>query len=178
MLDTETMATSANAVVLTLGAVKFNPHSMDDPTDAFYLRLNVDQQLELGRKVDEGTLAWWSKQPADARDEAFSEDDRVDLNDAFDQFNKFLVGSNNIWAQGPVFDITILENLLHDLKRPVPWQFWQIRDSRTMFGLGWDPRSEVGQADLHNALADAYTQAKALQLLIQKLDLKKLGIRK
>jgi hypothetical protein len=34
-----------------------------------------------------------------------------------------------------------------------------------------DPRKTIGQADLHNALADAYFQAKSVQLCYKELGL-------
>jgi hypothetical protein len=175
MIDTETMSTAANAVILTLGAVKFNAASLDDPYDPFYIKLDVDQQLELGRHVDDGTMTWWSKQGAHVQEEAFSEEGRLGLDKCIDGLAKYLVGADEIWAQGPVFDIAILENLLHQMRRPTPWQFWQIRDSRTLFSLGWDPRKEIGQQDLHNALADAYTQAQAVQKVFYKFKFRQPG---
>ena len=68
-----------------------------------------------------------------------------------------------MWAQGPVFDIVILENLYQQLGLPLPWNFWQIRDSRTLFSLlPEDPRKAIRQ-EAHNALADCYFQAKCVQ---------------
>jgi len=172
MLDLESLGTKPNAAVLTLGAVKFNPYTDEDPTQALYVKFDVDEQIALGRFVDEGTLRWWSHQSAEVREEALSEGDRLSCNAALDQLNKFLVGADEIWAQGPVFDIPMLESLMRDLKRPIPWHYWQIRDSRTIFKLVGDPRREMDTPDLHNALADAYNQAKAVQIVFKKLNLK------
>ena len=150
-LDLESLGTQTHSVILTLGAIKFDPYSDTEPGPGIYLRFDVEQQLALGRTIDDSTLAWWGRQTAEVRDEALSDEGRVDLNTALDELSKFLVGAENIWAQGPV-----------------PWWYYQIRDSRTLFGLGWDPRREM-QTDAHNALADCYFQSIAVQKVFNKL---------
>lgn len=168
MLDLETLSTRPESVILTLGAVKFNPWGEDvDAESGLYLRVNVDEQLELGRHVQEETIDWWGKQSAEVREEAMGETDRVSLDDLTRQLNKFLVGVNNIWCQGPAFDIVILENLYRQLVKPTPWQFWQIRDSRTLFGVHGDPREKDRKA-AHNALMDCYYQAIGVQEIYKR----------
>jgi len=88
---------------------------------------------------------------------------RTSLTESTNQLNKWLVGVDEIWAQGPAFDIVILENLYEQLGIPRPWNFWQIRDSRTAFSMmPTDPRKAI-RTDAHNALADCYYQAKCIQ---------------
>jgi hypothetical protein len=55
---------------------------------------------------------------------------------------------------------------------PTPWQFWQIRDSRTLFGVHGDPR-EKNKAGLHNALEDCISQAQGVQEIYRSLRLTK-----
>ena len=173
MLDIETLSTRPESVILTLGAVKFDPWADEVDTEAgLYLRIDVDEQLQLDRHVQQETVDWWGKQPEDVRDEALGEHERTNLNDTIDQLNRFLVGSTNIWCQGPAFDIVILENLYRQLVRPTPWQFWQIRDSRTLFGVHGDPR-EKGRTGAHNALIDCYYQARAVQEIYKTVGVKK-----
>ena len=163
MLDIETLSTRPESVVLTLGAVKFDPWAADVDTDSgLYVRCNVDEQINMGRHIQDETLEWWGKQAEDVREEALGDHDRTGMNSMLDQLNRFLVGSNNIWCQGPAFDIVILENLYRQMERPTPWQFWQIRDSRTLFGVHGDPRDK-GAKGAHNALIDCYYQARAVQ---------------
>ena len=162
MLDIETLATSPDAVVLTFGAIKFDPFNPSiQMSDGIYFRINVDEQIDLDRRVDEGTVAWWGTQSAEVREEALGETDRVSLEDFTKALNKFVVGATRIWAQGPVFDIVILENLYRQIGKPAPWQYYAIRDSRTLLKALGDDRK--GGALLHNALADAVSQAGAVQ---------------
>lgn len=163
MLDLETLSTRPESVILTIGAVKFNPWGDDvDAENGLYYRVNVDEQLTLGRHVQEETIQWWGKQPDEVFEEAMGESNRVSLEHMCSGLNRFLVGVDNIWCQGPAFDIVILENLYRQLVKPTPWQFWQIRDSRTLFGVHGDPREKDRKA-AHNALMDCYYQAIGVQ---------------
>lgn len=172
MLDLETLGTRPDCVILTLGAVKFDPYSLREPGPGIYFRVDVDEQTALGREVQEDTLNWWLNQAEDIREEALGEQDRVSLATLYQDLNRFLVGVNNIWAQGPVFDIAILENLYRQCGWPTPWQFWQISDSRTLFKVHGDPRVK-GKAGLHNALEDCVSQAVAVQQIYKKLGIEK-----
>jgi len=162
MLDLETLSTRPDATILTFGACKFSPYNQNDIVDGIYLRIDVDEQIALGRHVDNDTIDWWSRQSSDVYDEAFNPNDRVGLEEFASQLNRFIVGCDNIWAQGPVFDIVILENLYRQIGIPCPWQYWQIRDSRTLLSTLGDTR-EKNKVGLHNALEDAVSQAQAVQ---------------
>lgn len=167
MLDLETISTRPDATVLTFGACKFNPYTEHDITDGIYFRIDVDEQIALGRHVDEGTIAWWGTQSEDVYAEAFDPRDRITLEKFTQELNRFLVGADCIWAQGPVFDIVILENLYRQMGLPCPWNFWQIRDSRTLLSTLGDPR-EKNKAGLHNALEDCVSQAQAVQYVYKQ----------
>jgi exodeoxyribonuclease VIII len=173
MLDLETMGFQHNAVVLTLGCVKFDPYTLQDPYDPLYLRFNVDEQTGLGRVIDDSTMEWWAKQPQSAQDEAFGDDgDRISMDDVTKQLNKYLVGVDKIWAQGPLFDIDIMANFYKMIGKPVPWEYWQIRDSRTISDMG-NYSAKTGNKDAHNALADAYSQAVGVQQIYRQCGVKK-----
>ena len=172
MIDLETLATGNDAVVLTLGAVKFDPHTNQDPYDPLYFKIEIDEQTALGRVIDPNTVEWWSKQPQEAQDEAFAEDGRISMDEATNQLSRFIVGSNKIWAQGTMFDIGILENFYKMIGKPAPWAYWQIRDSRTVGDMG-DYSAKTDNKVAHNALADAYSQAKGVQSIYKQLGVKK-----
>lgn len=167
MIDLETLSVVPESVLLTMAAVKFNPYNSVGVVDHLYHKLNVDEQIANGRHVDEGTLAWWAKQPPAVYNDAMSEHDRIGVKNSLELLTKFLVGVDNIWCQGPVFDIVILENLYREYDMHFPWAYWQIRDSRTIFKfINYDPRAEIRKTDTkahHNALDDAITQACAVQ---------------
>ena len=171
MIDLETLDTCPNCTVLTLGAVKFNPVGDGAPYGDFYVKLDIDEQDALGRSVSDDTIDWWSKQDPKIMEEAFDPNNRVSVGDTLTDLTRWLVGVDVIWGHGYGFDITILEDLYRNVGRPIPWNFWQVRDSRTLFTcLKEDPRKKM-QTNLHNALSDAFYQAKSVQIAYKELGL-------
>ena len=171
MIDLETLSTNPNAIILTIGGVKFDPYTIAEPSQGMYFRVDVDKQTSMGRDVMQDTVDWWSKQPKEISDEAFSDDNRASLDDMIKKINKFSVGVDVFWCQGPLFDYAILQDIYKQLGYPVPWQYWQIRDSRTLFSLvPKDPDEK--RTGLHNALEDCYFQAKKVQRVYKQLGIK------
>lgn len=166
MVDLETLDTKTSAVVLTLGAVKFDPF-LDLPMKELYIRFEIESQEELGCTISEDVIAWWAKQTDSVKEEAFSDNNRLPVAEAIDKFHKFAWGCSKFWAKGHCFDIMILENLYSKLGKSVPWQYWEIRDVRTIFDLA-DP--EMPSALLHNALEDSRRQAIGLRNIYKKLN--------
>ena len=171
MIDLETLSTNPNAVILTVGGVKFDPTTQMKPYSEMYFRVDVDSQTKMGRDVMQDTVNWWSKQPKQISDEAFSDDNRTSLDEMIKSINKFSVGVDVFWCQGPLFDYAILQDIYKQLGNPVPWQYWQIRDSRTLFSLVPRDLNEKRQ-DLHNALEDCRFQAKKVQKVYRQLGLR------
>lgn len=166
MVDLETLAVTPRAVVLTLGAVIFDPTSQGIK-DQLYLKVDIDDQDLLGREVDPNTLEWWSKQDPAIMEEAFDPENRLPLTEVMDKFHKFAWGCKEFWSHGATFDLVIIEDILRQLKRPLPWNYWQLRDTRTLFDLGVDPN--MPQNSKHDALQDAIRQAIGVQNVYAKL---------
>lgn len=166
MVDLETMAVSPRSVVLTLGAVIFDPYG-DKIFDELYLKFDLDDQDRLGREIDPNTLDWWAKQDAKVTEEAFSSDGRISAQDGINAFHKFAWGCDAFWSHGATFDLVIIQDLYSQLKKPVPWNYWQMRDTRTLFDIA-NPEMEKS-IEQHNALFDAIRQAKGVQTCMRKL---------
>jgi hypothetical protein len=167
MIDLETLDVFPTATVLSLGAVKFDPTSDADPYSELYLKILVDDQDRLGRTTSDSTIEWWGRQDPAIMEEAFDQTGAVTVEEALSQLNRWVVGVDEIWGQGYGFDITILENMYRMIGKPIPWQFWQISDARTITKrMPKDPRKDM-QTNLHNALADAYFQAKSVQIIFK-----------
>lgn len=169
MVDLETMAVTPRSVILTLGAVHFDPHGVGY-TDSLYLRFDLDDQDKLKREIDPNTLDWWAKQDSQIMEEAFSSENRIPLKEALDKFHKFAWGCTNFWSHGSAFDLVILEDLYRQMSRTPPWNFWQLRDTRTIFDLGHDP--EMPKEAKHDALQDAIRQSVGVQNVYAKLKIK------
>lgn len=163
MIDLETLATTADAVVVSLGAVKFDNKKIDNR--GFYTPISVESNLTYGRRISEDTLAWWMKQ-SDAARAVFNEPNET-LESALDQLVSW-IGKDDpiIWSNGASFDIPILEHAFAQVGITVPWKFWNSRCYRTIKGLAKAKQIKyAGPAVKHNALSDAYAQAQHLQLI-------------
>lgn len=170
MIDLETLDVTPSATVLSLGAVKFNPYTTDEPTDELYLKISVDDQDRLKRTTSDSTIEWWSKQDPKIMEEAFDQTDALTVENALNKLTKWVWGVDKIWGHGYGFDLTIIEDMYRCVGKPIPYNFWQVMDSRTLFSVlkNGDPRKKM-QTDLHNALADAYYQAKSVQIAYKEL---------
>ena len=111
MIDLETLSTDTDAAILSIGAVKFDPFEdeLTNPQmDKFYARISLENDLNLS--ISDSTLEWWAKQSQEAQDEAFSEENRIDIADAFDQLYKFCWGAKQVWSNGSGFDQIFLQS--------------------------------------------------------------------
>lgn len=163
MIDIETLGTEPDCVVLSVGAVKFNPFTLEEPHTRTLWRPSADEQIAAERSVLESTLEWWAKQDAHVRESTFTEDGRISVADFAAQLNKWLTGVDKIWCQGPQFDMVILENLFKQFGFHRNWAFWQVQDCRTIFNMmPADPRKAV-QQNAHSADDDAFWQAVCVQ---------------
>lgn len=169
MLDIETLARSADSVVLTIGAVRFDRHGNTVDLPGIHLYLSIDEQKAAGRAVDPETVAWWDKQNPDIRDDVMRNWGRMPVKDALRELARYVEGADKVWSQGPLFDIKILENLYYANGLKAPWRFYKIRDSRTLFDALGDTRSR-DTANLHDALSDSVDQARAVQRAYRKLN--------
>ena len=77
MIDLETLSTNPNAVILTVGGVKFDPFTRTEPSQGMYFRVDVDSQTELGRDVMQDTMDWWGRQHPEVMEEALGDRDRI-----------------------------------------------------------------------------------------------------
>ena len=171
MIDIETLATTPDSTILTIGAQGFDPFS-DKFTDVtYYRRLSIESQAN--RAIDDspdGTVEWWGKQAPDAQEEAMGDgDDRVPLGTALEELSKVAWKHNRVWANGTTFDMVILEDAFRSLGMPCPWKFWEVMDARTIYKMtGAKPLGNN-----HNALADCVNQIDTLQKSIAQLGITK-----
>lgn len=168
MIDIETLGVAPAATILTIAAQSFDPLGQGYFERHFYARITLESQAD--RTIDDGTIAWWATQP-EAQAEAFAEQDRIPLDQALEQLGRLIWHSNFLWSQGPTFDMTILEHAYKSLGRPIPWQYYKVRDSRTVFSLWPDlPKPPVS----HHALEDCRRQITMLQSTLKHLNVKEL----
>jgi hypothetical protein len=66
--------------------------------------------------------------------------------------------------------LVIIENIYRQLGKGLPWQYWQLRDTRTLFDLGYDP--DMPKGGLHDALQDAIRQSVGVQNIYAKMKIR------
>ena len=174
MVDIETQSTRPNAVILSIGAILFDPFQVNDPADlmehTFYM--NVDPASQPYSHVCPDTLAWWERQSESARLRLTVDPQPIGV--ALTALHNFLVfrqglshpPAHELWANGPNFDCVVLESAYHQYSRfKLPIDFRRQYDVRTTKELAWRhggaPRIDVGIA--HNALDDCIKQALYIQ---------------
>jgi 3' exoribonuclease, RNase T-like len=176
MVDLETLATTPDAVILTIAGIRFN-YSRDykhieDPYDMDFFYCRIDTDCQTHRYIDPDTLAWWAKQDPEVKHEAFSPNDRLSLNDAMTAFNYWASGADRYWANGAAFDFPILETANADLGNSSPWRYWQAMDARTIYKLV--PNHYSPTQSKHHALFDCLNQIQKLNDCLLKLKIDKL----
>ena len=169
MIDLEGLATGPDTTILTIAAQAFDPFGSGYYDRHYYSRVTLESQEN--RVIDDGTIAWWATQPEHAREEAFGEQDRIPLDQALDELGRLIWHSQLIWSQGPTYDMNILEHAYKSYGKALPWKYYQVRDSRTVFSL-W-PEQPIPPTS-HHALEDCRRQIGMLQTTLKYLDVKEI----
>ena len=155
MIDIETLGTEPRSAVVSIGAVEFSAMGTGGE---FYEVVDLKSAMASGQ-VDAGTLKWWLKQGA--ANSVWSVEGE-DLRLVLARFSMWLGNicdkkDLQIWANAPSFDCTILRHAFSESGLPVPWNYWNERDHRTLKNL-W-PVKYNPSGIKHNALDDARNQA-------------------
>jgi hypothetical protein len=179
MIDIECLGQSTDSVILSVGAVSFDPYSTDindyfqhkiekGNYTTFYKKVSVESCLELDMKIEDDTMKRWSKQDQKVIDEAFSEENREPIAQVLKELFVFSKHCERFWAKSPSYDLVILETAAKRLNAGVPWQYHMTRDCRTIEELTFLNSKDSNN---HDALSDALNQARIVQLGYQKLGL-------
>lgn len=175
MIDLETLDVTPDAVILSIGIVKFNPKNQG-VYDRLELRPTVEDQTEVyNRTISEDTLRWWSEQSKEALEAGLSDGGRMPLKDCMEVIYQYCWNQDSVWSNGASFDIVVLESAfrqtLTNKPNPIPWPFYTIRDTRTLYEVAGVRLKDkkYGTKTTHNALEDAEHQAIVLQDAYQKL---------
>lgn len=175
MLDIETLACSPDACIVSIGAVFFDKLGKDFHVIATdYHGISINDNIKHGRRIEESTLQFWFKQEKVTIESTMFGKEK--LRSALSDFYDWVVGIQlnygvpEIWANGVVFDIGILENAFMNEELFLPWPYHTIRDLRTAENIKKDIAdeifSEIKNDNFHNALSDAKYQAELLYKII------------
>lgn len=167
MIDIETLGTKPGCVVLEIGVVcNFpNPYAPGDTSD-WSASCHVDISQQPDAIIDPATMLWWMRHTAalDRLIQAQLAGQTVSPAAAIDTLAAMLRGVDEVWANSPSFDCSILVDFVARYTGGVPWRHTHERDFRTARALHPDV-PYVPPADAHSALADALAQAAHLDKL-------------
>ena len=169
MVDLEGLGTGPETTILTIAAQEFDPLERGRFGRDYYVRVSLESQE--GRSIEQGTIDWWATQPAAVREEAFAEEDRVPLQQALEGLHRVMWHAKRVWAQGPTYDMNILEHAYKSLGMPLPWKYYSVRDSRTLFSLTPNLNSYPAS---HHALEDCRRQIDLLWDSLESLRIREL----
>ena len=178
MVDLETMGTEVTSVILSIGAVSFDPET-GGLGNTFYKEINTNSCLNAGLTVNEKTMDWWQTQPPEVRGLLEQCRSSVEfLPDSLKEFGEYVQAnmdpeSGNVWGNGASFDNAILAHAYSKVGMELPWPFYKDRCYRTIKSLG--PKVLFKrQGILHNALDDAVTQAVHMIKVMKELNITEL----
>ena len=157
MIDLETLGLKHDAVILSIGAVRFDSDG-PIPGEELYIELDTESQPE--HRVDIDTLKWWMHQTSIGN--PMPVHGKVKPHHACFQLFDFLgivEKEDEIWANGINFDMPKLEHLITTQGCYLPWKYHQVRDLRTLSKLFPGIPCGVNEQK-HNALCDARVQAQ------------------
>lgn len=170
-LDIETLGKKPGCVILSIGAVMFEPLAKDSyfaEDYQFYRNITIFDQLMAGLAIDQETVEWWRDK--DDAMTALIKPAPISLQSALTDLNEWIISfewSGNVWAKSPQFDCSIIEHAAELYAIKPAWNFRDLRDVRTIHaaslavGRASNPPSPVGIT--HNALSDAMHQAVLVQ---------------
>ena len=178
MIDIESLDTSPYCVILTIGIVRFDPYG-SGVAEKLTLRPTIEDQSEqYGRIINDDTLRWWGEQSPEALEEAMSDNDRISFKDCMEQIYKYGWNRRAVWSHGAPFDVVAIETGMRQTlsyPNPIPWPFYTVRDTRTLYEIAKVKLKDGGHVTAHKAVDDAERQAIVVQEAYRKLGLTKNG---
>jgi hypothetical protein len=179
MIDLETFGTSRKALVLSLGAVVFDPYAALPIGKSLYFIIEPYKE----GKIDYKAAVWWMNQDVVVRDIFLEKNATTSIKFALSELSKLFEDENiqYVWSHSSNFDIPILERLYEkyfstspwiyrQIRSTSPWTYRQIRDVRTLLEIT-NTKIESSKYK-HNALDDAKNQALAVSKALNKISLK------
>ena len=178
MIDLETLGTQPGSIILSIGAVLFDP-TQPVPNclgEEFYYVVGKPTCLAAGLTFSQDTLDWWKKQSPEARKVLTQSEDpneSISLKKVLDLLSVWLPPNTKVWSNGANFDQPLLDVAYNKVGKSIPWKYYHSRCHRTVVALHPNEKALRPPTILaHNALEDAKWQAKHLVNVAQALNLK------
>lgn len=182
MLDLETLGLNVGSMILSIGAVKFDPVA-SKLGDEFHMRIAMEDSQRYGFGMDVSTIRWWLQQSEAAKKEALSKEKALEVREVLARFFAFCTSKTTaqidklesredaeevvevedvkMWGNGAAFDNVLLSHYYTRTGILQPWKFYNDRCYRTIKSLA--PEIKLTRIGVHhNALDDAKSQAAHL----------------
>lgn len=149
--DFETLSQDqANGAVVSMAMLCFAESRFTDDTysytfdelvkGAHVIKFNVEEQVKTyNRTINKETLEWWNEQGPEAKKQLIPSADDKSISELYNFFilNKS-INVERVYTRGNTFDPIFLENIMRQTGFPDPYNWWEIRDTRsTIEGLSW-----------------------------------------
>lgn len=166
MLDLETFGTGNDAMIISIGAARFDPQQGFEIIDTFHAAIDP---VTSPRKIDANTILWWLD-PARADAWAnWQKQEKLPHGVALDGFAMWLKSRtvDGMWGNGATFDNMLMRDAFQQLGYEVPWPFFRDYCFRTMKNVHKDVAPPLRGGTHHNALDDAVYQVQWLRKICE-----------
>lgn len=178
-VDIETLGLKVGSVILSIGAVRHDAHRV---YDRFYTAIDIQSCLDIGLRVEGGTIALWFSDKWSAARDIWNRSEKTDITTALHGFADWYASipgdmpvnpapeRGKVWGNGSMFDNSLLKAACGAAGVEYPVFYRDDACYRTLKNLAPDvPIPVVGT--LHHALDDAESQAMHLMAVAERLGL-------
>jgi len=140
--DFETLSQDPQTgIVVNMAGIQYSEERFrDDPYTfeelvgmAKFIKFDTKEQIEkYGRKPDKSTIDWWAKQNEEARSLLAPSSEDKSITELYDFCKNISQKPEKVYTRGNTFDPIYLSSLMKQLGRPDPWDWWTIRDTRSL----------------------------------------------
>jgi hypothetical protein len=167
MLDIETLDTTPTAVILSIGAVRFDIDKPQFLGEKFHHHIDIASNQAYHRTISGSTVEWWMKQNDEARQKITSAI-KSPLPDVLGKLLDFIGDAERIWGNGSDFDNVIVLNACKATGVRT-WKYSANSCYRTLKNLYPEIEKPNFEGVAHDALDDAINQALHLQSIYQHM---------
>lgn len=172
MIDLEALDSKRTAVVVALGAVKFDLKT-GALGETFYYEVGkqgMQDQINIGRTTSISTLIWWMQQSDEARKVFGPSLHKVSTTELLSNFSTYCGIDAKVWGNGVDYDNVVIRDLYEttyadygdDFGLKCPFTYKNNRCYRTFKAMFGHKARLERTGTHHNALDDAITQAEHL----------------
>ena len=171
MIDIETLGDLPGSAMLNVAAVPFNFNGDIGPE--FMASITMESALKIGGTTN-STLIWWlEKDPALLLKTLL--EGNISTLEALESLHGFVTENCNehvkVWANGPDFDLKILEDKIVKCDLYKWWLPWNQRCVRTIKSIDLTLAKSFVNLEKHNPVEDCKVQIKQVLAIYEKYNL-------